>query len=378
MSVDSGPMDGNNLSPWRGGGDLNTTVKDSRLATIDPTSHPGWDAFVADHPAGTIFHTSAWARVLKEAYGYKPTAYVLTDDKGQIRAALPVCLVQNRFGQPRLVSLPFCDRAAPLAGTEEELARLVSGARAEVDAGKAAFLEVRGGIAPSRAGALGLIGQSHYYNYVIPIHLGTAYLENNLHSSAKRAIRKAEREGVTVRLSTSEEDLARFYQLNVWTRKKHGVIPQPLSFFQAIHRHLLSQDKGFLLLAELNGKVIAGDLVLASHKVAFYKFNASDRRFLHLRPNNLLLWKAVEVCQDKGYHFFDLGRCSAKDEGLRRFKSLWASQEEELPYYYYPAAMGVNTIQESSLKFRLMQMFVRKAPPRLLQMIGALIYKYVG
>ncbi len=86
----------------------------------------------------------------------------------------------------------------------------------------------------------------------------------------------------------------------------------------------------------------------------------------------------MEICHEMGYHFFDLGRCSVKDEGLRRFKQLWGSREEELPYYYYPEASGVNVLSGRGMKYRLMRLLVRFAPPKVLQGVGALVYRHMG
>ena len=351
---------------------------ESEVARLDPLRDEGWDGFVQQHTLGTVFHTSAWLAVLQEAYGYSPTAYVLLDGAGRIEAGLVVCLVRSRLTVTRLVSLPFCDQAPPLTDTPEQLGRLTRAAIDEVRGGAASRLEIRGGAFGSTAETLGLQPHVAYYNYTIPLRQGIAQLEESLHPSTKRAIRKARREGVTVRLGESWDDVAKFYELNVWTRKKHGVIPQPRRFFEALYRNLLSQGKGFLLLAETAGRVVAGDLILASNATAFYKFNASDERYLHLRPNNLLLWTAVELCHDQGYEFFDLGRCSIESDGLRRFKQQWGSREAELADYHYPSPSGVNTVGEQGAKYRLMQMLVRSAPQRMLEAAGGLLYRHLG
>ena len=119
-------------------------------------------------------------------------------------------------------------------------------------------------------------------------------------------------------------------------------------------------------------------MILASNDTAFYKYNASDPRFLHLRPNNLLLWKAIEACHGQCYRYFDLGRCSHQEQGLRRFKRLWGSQEQELPYYYYPQVRGVNSRINGGFSYRLMKLFVRYAPQPILQAVGSAMYRHLG
>jgi hypothetical protein len=39
-----------------------------------------------------------------------------------------------------------------------------------------------------------------------------------------------------------------------------------------------------------------------------YKYSASDPAYWRLRPNNLLLWRAIQWACENGYHTFDMGR----------------------------------------------------------------------
>ena len=83
----------------------------SRAAVIDPTSDDRWDPFVRSHPDGSIFHGSAWARVLMASYRYRPRYQVLEDSEQRIVAALPLMLVSSRLTGRRLetmLSSPSC------------------------------------------------------------------------------------------------------------------------------------------------------------------------------------------------------------------------------------------------------------------------------
>ena len=71
----------------------------------------------------------------------------------------------------------------------------------------------------------------------------------NMDGSARQAVRKAEKDGVTVEVSQSEAAVREFYDLQCQTRKRHGLPPQPLGFFLNIWRHILSQNQGVVVLA---------------------------------------------------------------------------------------------------------------------------------
>jgi CelD/BcsL family acetyltransferase involved in cellulose biosynthesis len=159
------------------------------------------------------------------------------------------------------------------------------------------------------------------------------------------------------------------------TRRKHGLLPQPWSFFANIHRYLIATGRGYLLLADVGGETIGGDLLLQFRDQLTYKFNASDPRFLHLRPNNLLLWRAMHLGAEAGYRTLDLGRCEEDNEGLRRFKLLGGAREQRVGYYHYPAAVGGSTLLSAKPARAALSFFVRYAPAFALEAVGAALYR---
>jgi hypothetical protein len=58
------------------------------LEILDSVQAEAWDAIVREFPQSTVFHGSAWARVLMDAYGYRPH-YALFRQDGRIGAAAP-------------------------------------------------------------------------------------------------------------------------------------------------------------------------------------------------------------------------------------------------------------------------------------------------
>src|SRR3989304_5876328 len=52
----------------------------TQLKIINPLDYPEWDKLVLSTRDYSFFHSSAWARVLHESYGYKPLYFTLIDD----------------------------------------------------------------------------------------------------------------------------------------------------------------------------------------------------------------------------------------------------------------------------------------------------------
>ena len=83
------------------------------MRICDPIRNPGWDHLVALHRDAGCFHTSAWAKVLKQTYNHHP--FYLRFSRGRRLAALvPLMEVRSPFTGRRGVCLPFSDTCEPL------------------------------------------------------------------------------------------------------------------------------------------------------------------------------------------------------------------------------------------------------------------------
>ncbi len=350
----------------------------SEMNVVDPRTCPDWDAFVESHADATVFHTSGWARVVLDTYKYRPLYHVRRDGAGAIRDAVALMQVDGRLTKRRLVGLPFSDVCPPLLEATAESAGLVSALKSAAAEANASHVELRGP-AVFPLDSSGFSGGQAFYQHIIPIAASAEETAKGFHSSARRAIRKAEREGLSVREANGLDDMREFYRLTVLTRKKHGLLPQPWRFFANIHKHMIETGAGHLLLADFEGRPIAGDLLLRFRDQMVYKFNASDPQFLHLRPNNILLWQAIQLSASLGCRSLDLGRCDMDNEGLRRFKLLWGSDEQTLRYYTHTLPGATNgSLVSSALGQSLLSLFVKLAPGQALRGMGSAIYHNFG
>jgi lipid II:glycine glycyltransferase (peptidoglycan interpeptide bridge formation enzyme) len=279
-----------------------------KISIIDPTTDSRWEKFVNSQKHSTIFHTSAWARVVKDTYGYLPQYYALENEADQFKAAIPFYLVKSRLTGKRLVCLPFSDYCWPLGVEEADIALLLDSVKKQVKLGEFSYLEVRGWqnrVVPTLSN---LVTRKYYITYMLDLEMGLETLNEKFHDSVRRGIRQAEKRGITVHLTSNEGDLDNFYRLHVMTRKKLGVLPQPYTFFKNLFHHMISQNLGFIVMADCEGKTVVG-VVFLNHKDAiYYKFNAFDENYLQKRPNHLVTWEAIQFVCAKNYKYFDFGR----------------------------------------------------------------------
>ena len=102
----------------------------------------GWDAFVRTHPAATLYHLTAWRRVLEDAFPVRPR-YLLAIREEQIVGVMPVVRQKSLLFGDRYTSLPFCTYGGPLAADADVECGLLDAAIEVVRAARANYLEIR-------------------------------------------------------------------------------------------------------------------------------------------------------------------------------------------------------------------------------------------
>jgi hypothetical protein len=345
----------------------------NRLEVVDPTRFSGWDERLSCHPDATVFHATAWARVLTDTYAYLP-AYFAFIEKDRLVGLLPFMEIRSWITGTRGVSLPFTDECAPILphgiGFEEAMSRVIVVAESR----GWRTVEIRG----RAPGMENLPVSTEYLSHDLDLTGGESLLFSRYRRNVHRNIRKAEREGVAVSDDKTPEELREFYHLNCLTRREHGLPPQPIRFFEHLREHVLEKGLGFLLMARHKKKAIAGALFLLSGGKAIFKYGASDRRYQAFRPNNLVFRDAIRLLCGKGVRTLSFGRTDFGHEGLRQFKLSWGTTETRVQYVKYDVRSksylgGTPTRQSTSWK-RSMSML----PIPVLRIIGNVAYRHIG
>ena len=342
------------------------------IRMLDPLHDPAWDERLLSRGHGSFFLTSSWARVLAESYGYQPRYFGEVRD-GAFAALLPFMEVKSMLTGKRGVSLPFTDQCAPIADDSTAFRDTLAKA---IKHGKRAgwkYLELRpGGDLPGE-----IRPSTVCLGHTLDLTCGPERLFAGLRDSTRRNIKRARGEGVRITISASPGDLQEFCRMNCLTRKDHGLPPQPYFFFDNIRRHVLSRDLGRVVLASSGGKTVAGALYVHFGAEAVYKYGASDRRYQHLRANNLIMWEAIHWYASRGYGMFDFGRTEPENEGLLQFKRGWGADEHPINYYRYD--LHTETFVEKSLAVSgAHTAYFRRLPMPLLKLAGTLLYRHVG
>jgi len=295
---------------------------------------PRWLAFLA-RQRPTLFQSPDWAGLIQEVYGF-PARVALAFEGDQLVGGLPYSEIDDFRGRRRVVGA-FADVCEPLGDERAWLAI----ERALVSDGIP--WQIRSRTVPS-AGSQPASTTCVHQRIELPRTLEEA--EQNCDRKQRTKVRYAVRAGVTTRRIDDAAALDVFYLLHSRTRKeKHRLLPQPRRFFEAIARRFFP-ERGFVLVAELEGKVLATELMIACGDTLYFKFIASDIDALAYKPNDLLMWKAIESAIEMGFRRIDLGISEA--DSLIQFKRKFGAVDE--PVYVGRYNSGEKTAATAALE----------------------------
>lgn len=353
---------------------MNRTIR-----RIFPCEDPKWDSYITSHPMGSLYHHSLWEKVLEETYGYEPFYLASLEQEEGIQGVLPLFLVKSSFTGNRLVSLPFSNVCGPLGNSPSIVYDLVKAAKTLAVDHQCKYLELRTQGDLNGIEELSFHRTNSFYNSHVNLTKDPKTVWSNFRDRNLRTeIRKALRMGVEVQMYSGGEHLKEFYTLLTKTRRKHGVPPQPFSFFTNLWRIFHSENSIRLLLASYQGKIIVGLILLIFRNTVIAAYIGSEDHYLPLRPHQLIYWKAMEWGCNSGFQSFDFLRTAKENEGLLYFKQRWGSQEKEIPYFSFPRPRGITSLHEKNLPYRVTTALWRRMPTFLIPWCGKVLYRHFG
>ncbi|MFA7208721.1 MAG: peptidoglycan bridge formation glycyltransferase FemA/FemB family protein [Parcubacteria group bacterium] len=137
-------------------------------------------------------------------------------------------------------------------------------------------------------------------------------------------IKVAEKKGVKVFVSNGKECMDRFCDLVEITSKRQGIRPHPRDYYQKM-LEIIPGENIKLYCAELEGEVIAANIVIFFGNTVTYLHGASDDRFRNVMAPYLLQWRQIQDAKKAGAAGYDFGGVKTGSDdndwaGITRFK----------------------------------------------------------
>lgn len=265
-----------------------------------------WDELVAGK-GGQPFQSWAWGE-LKSHFGWQPFRLATADG----RAAAQVLIRPYRG-----LAVAYVPRGPVISGDAQADEALINEIVRLARAQRGAFLRFEPDVLEDEAGADELRGSLRRLGFKASdrtlqprssIRLDLTPTEEQLmaaFSKGHRAdIRRAERDGVTIRVGAPEPDADVLHEMLVATntRKSFGF------HSAAYYRRLLHDfaDAARIQIAELDGKPIGASLILAFGRHGTYLAAGSNAAGLEHRAAHLLQWHAIRWAKERGAVTWDM------------------------------------------------------------------------
>jgi FemAB-related protein (PEP-CTERM system-associated) len=298
-----------------------------RVAVIaDPG--PEWDAFVEAEPAGQLGHASAWAHVVREAYGLKPVYLEARSERGAIAGVLPLVGFRGLSAGLELISMPFLDSGGILTRDPATERALLGAALELVRERGASALELREiAVGDEVDGVEG--PEQTRVDLVLALESDEDAQWQALRAKVRNQTRKAETEGLSIAPRNHARLLADFYGPFCRNMRDLGSPVHSERFFAAAAEAF--GDRLRLIVTRLGEKPVGGLVAIDFAGAVSVPWASTLREERRRCPNNQLYWEALRWAIERGAREFDFGR-SPFGGGTYRFKRGWGAEERPLAW----------------------------------------------
>jgi hypothetical protein len=335
-----------------------------RLRRLDE-DRAAWQRLLAGVGSATLYHRDSWVKVLARTYGFQFWLATLHEGDEIIAGCI--------FAQPRLsrrlISLPFSDACPPLWREPQSAAELLDALAAAAPPGR--IYEIRGMRGPSSWATV-----ECFVRWQLPLDPPLRQIERSLSVNFRRNLRRAAREAITIERGSDLDLLQRFYTLQLLSRRRQGLPPQPWRFFKLVREAFAPTDNFEVWIAKENGKDVASAVFLHDGFVVHYKWGAR-RSNSPSSANHLLFWNAIEEFAHRA-QVFDLGRTDIRNQGLMRFKGELGATPHPLPISFYPQAPKQVSAEILTGHRALMAKLWRRMPIPATALAGRLVYRFLA
>ncbi len=270
-----------------------------------------WDAAI-DRLNGSVLQSWRWGE-FKSLHGWNPVRFLVSEGDEPIcaasiltRAVGPMTVLYIPRGP--VMHEPRPDAMSALTVAIDNLAREE---RAVV-----CFCEPENDrIALPQSGTLGWerssIELQPLRTIKVRIHGDDESILEGMKSKTRYNVRLAGRRGVTVR-EASIKEVAAFYEILEETSERDTFGIHSVEYY-ADMLDAFGNDAA-LLVAELDGEIAAGAIVLKHGDEAIYMFGASTRKHQRHMPTHLLQFEAMRWARERGCSRYDLWGIPPTDE----------------------------------------------------------------
>lgn len=295
-----------------------------------------WETFLEGFPEAHLLQTSAWGD-LKSGFGWKIERIIA----GKSGAQVLFKAIPGGF------SIGYIPKG-PLGQFTEELKKEIDLVCRE---NKAVFLKVEPDFWEDSDLSLTFCKPEWKptkpiqprRTIILPISGSEEEILAGMKQKTRYNIRLAEKREIKIRRSV---DVRLFHEMMKITGSRDGIAVHAESYYQRAYDLFHKDGRCELLFANFENKPIAGMMVFAHGKTAWYMYGASTDVERNRMPTYLLQWEAIRWAKEKKCEYYDLwGIPDLEEEELEEFFTEKGSHEGLWGVYRFKRGFGGKIIR---------------------------------
>ena len=135
----------------------------------------------------------------------------------------------------------------------------------------------------------------------------------------RRALRKAEKNNITVETSTNPDDIAEFYQIQLQTARRHDFTSFSEDFLKKQFAAFAADNSAVLYTARHDGEILAQNFMIMYGNEASYHYGVSTELGTKLSGAPLLHMQAMRDARERGIKRYSFWGIVDEDDTKHRF-----------------------------------------------------------
>lgn len=337
--------------------------------------------FVCTNRMGTPFHTIEWKGLTSDSFGFAPLYLIDKDEGGDIEGVMPLFRVKDIFGD-RIVSLPLRDKGGGIFNTAQSAERMIDYIVSYTIDKEMDYLQIKTDN-PDEARLLErklFVRKDEWLiNYIKLSNSFDEVSSNFKDSRLGWSMNKARRSGLEFREGVGLEDVCRFYSIFLNNRKRLGVLPYSLDFFENIYQRFVKKGFAKIFFVSKDNLTLTAIFIFLMRSKAYDVYSASIEKAYDYRANDFQMYNVLKWLCHNGYEEYDLGADSPYQESLLNYKRKWGAMSKKLYFYYHFNARKNISIRDSDHpKYRILRSILRNMPRFIFEKIGPQIIKQLA
>ena len=288
----------------------------------DVTNSTEWDAFVTTHPEANFLHAWQWGEFhqSRDKQVVRRGVYVGDSLAGVYEGVVETA---RRGTHLSVAGGPIVD------WDNKDIVQLLrDDMRQQAVKAKCAFVRVRPQLelsdsALQQFNRLGFVPAPMYLSVelagVLNLRNSEEEILKGMRQRLRRALRKAEKNDISVETSTNPDDIAEFYQIQLQTAGRHGFVSFSEDFLKKQFAAFAESGQAVLYTARYNGEVLAQNFMIFYGNEASYHYGVSTELGTKLSGAPLLHMQAMRDARERGIERYNFWGIVDEDDTKHRF-----------------------------------------------------------